>query len=1085
MKRFRALSFLVFMLSVLMIAKDLNKHLSVNKISGINSKLLPNEAILGPTDEQVRQFRESIQRSRSHTESQSFQENHYRISIDQELFPLKEVSNTDSGKESITNIDDFYLYYCGQITNSFIAKEYDSLGVWFRPRTPCRIKEVQLLLCDESDLLNKEIEICIYDVPDTLYPADEYHQSLFPGNGIYDFSHYNTVFPSPQGILLGKYPLLVTSYGYNDTDWNILNLLDFGGALDVGMRDFFVAFQLPPGNDDGADIYYYRDDQWMSDYHGFKWYADGGTYSPGVPNWVSRSNFTIRVKIEYDIPWPRNPGPYPVSVNIINVGDTLQQYTPSVQLIYFTDDISDADTIDITNNLESGRGDNILTFSGEIPSHSVGSEISYYFRAEFLSIGDQGEEIIGYDKSPVYKFHVMEASESASILVVDDGYYIIPERYTDVLDANGWNYDVWATDEYGSPGLCELEKYSTLFWLQGQGTGGRLAEGLDTSIVANYLDNGGNLFFVSSDYIGAVQSGSYDFGWNITTYPFLRDYLKVQSFITDANISVAGENSSDSLYTGVESNPVSGFLTADTLFLNPVSICGYNWADEIMPSEDAESPFLVYSEDKNDWVTASSMFDGAYKMVFLPWFLESASDQSKFEKIIKNVLKFFNEKTSPVVTIESGPRYTVMASSGPYDVTATASDGDGTVIDVELGISDNGEHFTYSAMLKSGDIYRAGIPSIEIGDTLYYHIRTIDNDGLYGFSGIYRINKIDFFQSSQLLYCGDDPYDWYYGSSVDSIVVSSLDRVGVRYDYYDVDQYGPPSYQGFLDRYPAVIWHGYGDWLETFPYYTKDNPFAAFIDHGGNLLFSSEEMLGTLLGRDSYVTTAPGQSVYDVLGISWYAPDMAYDTIRIFPGSEQDGLICGMDSVLTLNELPLGSLADIIDPVDWESATPILDAWVPEWGIWYSWYDCYTAWYEDTTYRRIVLPFSLASLDDYNRDRFIENVYFYFLGCTPAVDDNIQILPEDFALNQNYPNPFNPITSIAFEMPGAQNVRLTVYNMLGQKVRTLVDGHRPAGYYSVQWDGRDDFGKALSSGIYFYRIEAGAFRKTNKMILLK
>jgi len=101
------------------------------------------------------------------------------------------------------------------------------------------------------------------------------------------------------------------------------------------------------------------------------------------------------------------------------------------------------------------------------------------------------------------------------------------------------------------------------------------------------------------------------------------------------------------------------------------------------------------------------------------------------------------------------------------------------------------------------------------------------------------------------------------------------------------------------------------------------------------------------------------------------------------------------------------------------------------------------------------------------------------------IEQEISNKPVQYLLKQNYPNPFNPLTSIAFELPVDNDVCLTVYNMLGQKVRTLVNEHRPAGYYSVQWDGRDDFGKSLGSGIYFYRIKAGTFLKTNKMILLK
>ena len=96
------------------------------------------------------------------------------------------------------------------------------------------------------------------------------------------------------------------------------------------------------------------------------------------------------------------------------------------------------------------------------------------------------------------------------------------------------------------------------------------------------------------------------------------------------------------------------------------------------------------------------------------------------------------------------------------------------------------------------------------------------------------------------------------------------------------------------------------------------------------------------------------------------------------------------------------------------------------------------------------------------------------------------LLPTAFALSQNYPNPFNPATQIKYDLPGASNVRLTIYNFLGQSVRTLVDAEQTAGFYSVGWDGRDDSGVKMPSGVYIYRLEAGQqFVQIRKMILLK
>jgi len=96
-----------------------------------------------------------------------------------------------------------------------------------------------------------------------------------------------------------------------------------------------------------------------------------------------------------------------------------------------------------------------------------------------------------------------------------------------------------------------------------------------------------------------------------------------------------------------------------------------------------------------------------------------------------------------------------------------------------------------------------------------------------------------------------------------------------------------------------------------------------------------------------------------------------------------------------------------------------------------------------------------------------------------------KVIPEDFALSQNFPNPFNPSTTLRFALPKALHVELAVYNMLGQKVATVVDGHMGAGHHAVVWEGRNETGQQVASGVYFYRLQAGDFSQTKKMMLLK
>jgi hypothetical protein len=93
-------------------------------------------------------------------------------------------------------------------------------------------------------------------------------------------------------------------------------------------------------------------------------------------------------------------------------------------------------------------------------------------------------------------------------------------------------------------------------------------------------------------------------------------------------------------------------------------------------------------------------------------------------------------------------------------------------------------------------------------------------------------------------------------------------------------------------------------------------------------------------------------------------------------------------------------------------------------------------------------------------------------------------MPFKVALHQNYPNPFNPATTIRYDLTDATRVRLDVYNVLGQQVRSLVNDLQTPGFKSVVWDARNDHGAHVSSGVYFYRIQIDSFVKTRKMLLL-
>ena len=99
--------------------------------------------------------------------------------------------------------------------------------------------------------------------------------------------------------------------------------------------------------------------------------------------------------------------------------------------------------------------------------------------------------------------------------------------------------------------------------------------------------------------------------------------------------------------------------------------------------------------------------------------------------------------------------------------------------------------------------------------------------------------------------------------------------------------------------------------------------------------------------------------------------------------------------------------------------------------------------------------------------------------------DDADAIPETYAVHQNYPNPFNPVTTLRYDLPEDGLVNITVYDMMGRAVKTLVNEHQTAGYRSTHWNATNDAGSPLSAGMYLYTIQGGDFMQTRKMVLLK
>ena len=127
-----------------------------------------------------------------------------------------------------------------------------------------------------------------------------------------------------------------------------------------------------------------------------------------------------------------------------------------------------------------------------------------------------------------------------------------------------------------------------------------------------------------------------------------------------------------------------------------------------------------------------------------------------------------------------------------------------------------------------------------------------------------------------------------------------------------------------------------------------------------------------------------------------------------------------------------------------------------------------------------------------NMDAFID-IYNSLSGSGIAIEKMKTLLksiifieiPLEYSLGQNHPNPFNPVTTLGYDLPEDAMVNITIYDMMGRQVKTLVNGSQTAGYQSIQWNATNNTGEPVSAGLYLYTIQAGEFRQTKKMVLLK
>ena len=296
-------------------------------------------------------------------------------------------------------------------------------------------------------------------------------------------------------------------------------------------------------------------------------------------------------------------------------------------------------------------------------------------------------------------------------------------------------------------------------------------------------------------------------------------------------------------------------------------------------------------------------------------------------------------------------------------------------------------------------------------------------------------------------------------------------------NYWHKDSSGSPSVTK-LNKFNMVFWFT-GDTCATGSNYfssTDIGSISQYLDNGGNFFLS-----GQGLSRQLKVQNPDFLNNY--LHADYAGPlFMPYlDGIAGSPIGDE----------LVIRFISSGNMQ-----YQWGDKIIPLDGAVPAFKY-RNYTDGYAGLSFSGNYRLVFFDFCYEAVENNSasydkRDTVLFNILNFFGNITTEVaeEPEYNLMPVGFTLEQNFPNPFNPTTRIQYSIasvPGvsAAHVKLEIFNILGQEIRTLVDDNQSVGTYSVEWDGLDSRGCQAGSGIYFYRLKKGSESISKKMILLK
>jgi len=675
-----------------------------------------------------------------------------------------------------------------------------------------------------------------------------------------------------------------------------------------------------------------------------------------------------------------------------------------------------------------------------------------------------------------------------SILYVDDAdIETVASFYISVLDQLGYSFDYWSHLDKGTPD--NLSTYSSVIW-SCEWTFPSLDE-FDRAALTDYLNQGGSLFL----------SGQ-DIGWDLcdpdpdVEHEFLRsngasktfyeEYLKASYLLDDSEYSI--------LY-GVANDPIGDQLQF-TVY-QPGRESDFQFPDEVNPINGSLSIF-----DYPNGASGAVRYADDYRLVhFTCGGFEAITDSATRTIVMNRVLNWLNG-----LSVEHTPLTDTENTSIDYEVNAIVKSVAKPVKRVDL-------YWDEDAALPLAH----RVPMTALDDTTYQAFIPAQTNGKVMYT-IFVENTAGFYNAYQF-------YTFKIGADEQAPTI-----VNAKPLPNTLDKRGPYNCQLEVTDNQGVdtssVWLYYGikgsDVDSVKMRWSENNTFQAAItptlDYGDTVAYfaSARDVATTpnLFTSESYEFVVGLEDFEDPTLAAWQKSrnSWALDTTFAYSGrysaTESPGrnLGPGENHILQL-KTPLDlTTSENAMLVFWtlysfhrNKAFAYVEVSIDSGNTWQTletisgvrraWGSVEISLLDYVGRNDVFLRFRTESADDANSNFdgwHIDDIQIRAPIPTDVNSSGTTIeIPKEYFLMQNFPNPFNPATKIAYGIPEATHVSIRIFNLLGQHVRTLIDQKQPAGTYQLVWDGKNESGEHLTSGLYFYQIKTESFIQTRKMVWMK